>query len=142
MRDGLIQFAFVQVPHFPKHLFMHPVKHGPEVRRARVLGRVGVRHRLVPEEAPVRLRDQFAVLGLDSSNAPQRQAVLGIRQVADLPADVTDPAGRLPKPLGHGSLVEEFDGVVAGEDDLLDSGAVQCHERLGGVLRYYYRQAA
>src|SRR5262249_55402690 len=85
-----------------------------------VLGRVGVRHRLVPEKAPVRLRDQFAVLGLRSSDAPQHQAVLGSRQGADLPTDVTDPAGRLPKPLGHGSLAGKFDGVVAGEDDLLD----------------------
>jgi hypothetical protein len=34
MRDGLIQFAFVQAPHFPKHLLVYPVEHGPEVRRA------------------------------------------------------------------------------------------------------------
>lgn len=121
MQNRLIHFLFVHAPQFPKHLLMHPVKHGPEVRWAGVLGRIGVRHRLVPEEAAVRLRDQIAVLGLHSSNAPQGQPVLGIRQVTDLPADMTDPGGRLPKPLGYGRLVEKPDGVCAGEDDLLDA---------------------
>jgi hypothetical protein len=57
MGDGLIQFTFVQTPHFPKHLLVYSVEYGPEVRWAGVLSRVGVRDRLVPEKAPVRLRD-------------------------------------------------------------------------------------
>ena len=32
--------------------------------------------------------------------------------------------------------------IEPGEEVGRTTGAVQCHERLGGVLRYYYRQAA
>src|SRR5262249_1781987 len=67
------------------------------------------------------LRDQFGVLGLHSSNTPQHHAVLGTRQVTHLPGNMTDPARRLSKPLGSWRLVEKSDGVVAGEDDLLDA---------------------
>lgn len=55
MHDGLIQLGFVQASDFPKHLIVYAVKYGAEGRRARVPGRVGVRHRVVPEEGPVRL---------------------------------------------------------------------------------------
>lgn len=60
VRHRLVQFSFAHVPQFPKHLLMHPVKNGPEVRLAGVLGGVGIRHRFVPEEALVCLRDQSA----------------------------------------------------------------------------------
>jgi hypothetical protein len=121
MRDGLIHFAFVQTAQFPKHLFVYSVKHGPEVRWAGILGGVGDRDRLISEEALLRLRDQSTVLGLRSSDAPQGQAVLGTRQVTDLPGDVTDARDRHPIPLGHGCLVKKLEGVVACEDDLLDA---------------------
>jgi putative transposase len=32
--------------------------------------------------------------------------------------------------------------IEPGEEVGRTTGVVQCHERLGGVLRYYYRQAA
>ncbi len=120
MQNGLIHFAVVHAPQFPKHLFMYLVKDGPEFRLAGVLHRVGVWHRLVPKEIPVLFRNQFGVLGLRSSNAPQRKTVLGIRQVADLPGGMADPSRRLSKPLGNWRLVKKSDGVIAGEDDLLD----------------------
>jgi hypothetical protein len=45
-----------------------------------------------------------------------------------LPADVTDAARRLSKPLGCGSLIEKPDGVIAGKDDLLDGKLQTGHD--------------
>src|SRR5262249_52034180 len=73
-----------------------------------------------PEQALEVGREEYAVVGPLVSDAPESQAVLGEGDVADLPGDVADPARREPEPVVGGRLVEQPDGVVAGEDDLFD----------------------
>src|SRR5262249_39386322 len=97
---------------------MHPVQHRPEFGRG--IRRVRLRHRTRPEQALEFGREECVVVRPLAPDAPQRQAVLGEGDVADLPGDVADAARRQPKPLVGGRLVEQPDGVVPGEDNLLD----------------------
>jgi hypothetical protein len=49
MRNGLIQFAFVQFLQLPKHLLMDSVEHGSKLRLAWVFGYIGVGDRFRPK---------------------------------------------------------------------------------------------
>src|SRR5260221_11702238 len=98
-QNGLVQFALVKAPQFPKRLLMHPVENGPDFSLTWVLGRVRVGNGLCPTEAHELIRDQASVVRLGPSNSQHRQAVLGIRQVTHLPSDVADTARSLSKPV-------------------------------------------
>lgn len=111
--NGLVQFRFVQARQFPKYLLMHLVQHGPDFGLSGVLGRVSVRHRIRPEEAQELLREQAIVLRLLPSDAPKRQPVLRKSDMTHLPADMTDAARRLSKPLGCRRLIEKTESVIA-----------------------------
>jgi hypothetical protein len=47
---------------------------------------------------------------------------------AHLPGEVADAIGRLAEPLVRRRLVEQSDGVVAGEDELLDGKLESGHD--------------
>jgi hypothetical protein len=128
IRDRLIEFAFTQARQFPKNLLMHSIKQGQEFGLIGILLGVVIWHRVRPEEGQVLLRDQIGVLRLRTSNIAECKAVLGKREVADLPGDVADAAWRLPKPIGRWGVVQEVDCVVAGEDDLLDGQLQSAHK--------------
>src|SRR5258707_11801004 len=105
-QNGRVQVGFVQARQFPKHLLMNTVENGPDFNLTWVLGGVGVRNGLCPEEAHEAIRDQASVVQLWSSNTEHRQAVVGIRQVAHLPGDVAHAARWLPKPVFSFGLFE------------------------------------
>src|SRR5262245_45002169 len=127
-RNGLIEFRLVEHRQLAKRLLVHAAHYFQNGVGGGVAGRVGVRHGVRAELAREVLREQRIVPGLQSANAPQRQPVLCARQVADLPRAVTDPDRRHAKPLVSGRLVEEAQGVVAGEDDLLNGQLQAGHE--------------
>src|SRR5262249_48776226 len=87
-----------------------------------------LRHRVRPEQALEVGREECVIVRPLAPDAPERQAVLGEGDVAHLPGDVADAAGRLSEPLVGGRLVEQADGVVAGEDDLFDGELQPGHD--------------
>ena len=120
MRNRLIQFSLAKTPHFLKHPLMHSVENGSDVGLTGVLGRIGVRNSPVTKKSHKIFREQLPVLRLHPSNSPKRQAILGNRQMAHLPSYMADATRRQPKPIRCGGLFEKPDGVIAGENNLLD----------------------
>src|SRR5436309_1259739 len=104
---------------------MHPVQNSPECFwRTR---RVWFRHRIRPEQALEVGREECGIVRTLAPDAPEGKAVLGESDVPHLPADVTDPAKRNPEPVVGFGLIEQPEGVVAGEDDLFDGESQPGH---------------
>ncbi len=123
VRNGVIEFVLVQGGQFAKDLLVNPVQSRPSFRLRRIFGRIRIRNRVRPEEWYELLRDEKGIFDSRASQPPQSQAVFGTCQVADLPTDMADIAGRHSEPVLGRCLVQKTDRVVAGEDNLVDGKA-------------------
>jgi hypothetical protein len=83
-------------------------------------GGISVRHGVPPKQTQELFGDELRILRLCPPNAIQSKSILRHRQVADLPGDMGNTSCWLAKPVLSLCVIQEPDGVVAGEHDLLD----------------------
>ena len=85
---------------------MHAVQRLPKLGRRWVVARIRVRLRAFAVLLAKLAGHQVQVFRPPPAKAEQAQAVLGHRQMTDLPRDVRDAFGRLPKPIVVGQAVQ------------------------------------
>ena len=97
---------------------VHGIERGADFSRSRIGCRIGIRNRVLPVNREDLFTDQVLIAGLNTADPIQCQAVLGHRQVTDLPGHVGHSLCRLAKPLRLRHRIHQAHRVIP---DTLDA---------------------
>lgn len=117
---GCVEVGVVVRAELGEDVLVHAIEGGADLGGRGVTVGVGIGNRVAAEAREELRRHPLGVgqLGLTQKN--RRQPELRGGQVADLPGDVRHWRRGHAEPVGRVDRVEQFDGVSAGGDDLVD----------------------